>query len=259
MAVDRTLWTQPIIGEHWPDWHCPSCTGGYLRVKPNSFHFHEGALSRQSHNEEAFEPGWVEWRFTALLVCNNERCQEGIAVSGKGTVDQFTREDEADWDYVNVYHPQYVNPSPRLITLPEDCPQPVGDALRRAMIAQWSDASAAANHIRKAVEALLDELKQPRYSISKKRTRHRLPLHERIVGLASRDLELSNALLAVKWIGNEGSHRDELTRDDVFDALDLIEDVLKTLFDDHKTRLNRLVRQINRRKGPQRRSRRGHR
>lgn len=252
MAVDRRLWAQPIIGERWPDWHCPTCNGGYLRLKPNSFHFQEGALSRRCHDAEAFDPSWVEYRFAAVLVCNNDQCQEGIAISGKGTVDQMETEDRKDWHYVNIFQPEYVNPSPQLITLPKDCPERVRESLRLAMIAQWSDPSAGANHIRKAVESLLDEVRQPRFSIAKVGGRRLLSLHQRIVALAARDQEMSDSLLAVKWLGNVGSHRDQLTRDDVFDALDLIELVLESLFDGHRTRLKRLARQINKRKGPTR-------
>ena len=38
------------------------------------------------------------------------------------------------------------------------------------------------------------------------------------------------ALLAVKWLGNAGSHADNISREKVYDAFDIIEAVLKDVF-----------------------------
>jgi hypothetical protein len=47
-----------------------------------------------------------------------------------------------------------------------------------------------------------------------------LEAHDRIVGLASRD-KTSATPSAVKWLGNVGSHSDEITQDDALDAFDI--------------------------------------
>lgn len=61
---------------------------------------------------------------------------------------------------------------------------------------------------------------------------------------------MGDALLAIKWLGNAGAHDAEMARDTVYDALDILELVLKKLYmEDHK-HVERLVKAVNKRKGP---------
>ena len=55
-------------------------------------------------------------------------------------------------------------------------------------------------------------------------------------------------LLAVKWIGNDGSHDADLTVDDVVEAAEMVEHVLKQIFDESKP-LKTRAQAINRSKG----------
>ena len=105
-------------------------------------------------------------------------------------------------------------------------------------------------YIRAAVERLLDHIKEPKTRLGQAGKRERLSLHTRIVGLARRDKDLSDSLLAVKWLGNAGSHTDELTQDDIFDALDILDVILDDLFVRHRARVKKLVTTINKNKGP---------
>jgi hypothetical protein len=155
-------------------------------------------------------------------------------------------------DYVEFFYPEYVSPSPPLIQIPDDCPVEVVAELKRAFIASWGDFPATVNRIRAAVERLLDFLKEPKTTMNKKGHRERLSLHERIISLGTRDKDLSDSLLAVKWLGNVGSHTDSVSRDDVFDAFDILELVLDELFVKHRERVKKLVTAINRKKGPAR-------
>jgi len=74
--------------------------------------------------------------------------------------------------------------------------------------------------------------------------------YTRIVNLAERDKELSESLLAVKWLGNVGSHSDELSREDIFDAFDILDVILDDLFVRNRARVKNLVTAINKNKGP---------
>ena len=56
-------------------------------------------------------------------------------------------------------------------------------------------------------------------------------------------------LASAKWIGNAGSHR-ELTREDVFDGLDLVEQALRELYSTDTTVVRRIARTINKSKKP---------
>jgi hypothetical protein len=65
-----------------------------------------------------------------------------------------------------------------------------------------------------------------------------------------RQPKLADSLLAVKWIGNSGSHPSGVTATDLFDAYDILEQALEELIGKRTSTLRRLVGTINRRKGP---------
>jgi Domain of unknown function (DUF4145) len=254
MPVNRAILKEPLTKTYIPNWHCPTCAGGYLRHKPDALHQAETSASRKARDHEAWDPDWTEYKFSTLLVCNNEICQEPVVVSGVGKVD-LVRTDDYDYDYLESFYANYVNPSPALIALSPIYPHEVILELKKSFVASWGDYSAAGNHVRASVERLLDHLKEPKTKLVKSGKRERLSLHTRILGLAHRDKDLSEALLAAKWLGNAGSHSDDLTQDDVCDALDILESVLDELFVRHKARLKKLVAAINLKKGPAKRSR----
>src|SRR5262249_18284642 len=127
------------------------------------------------------------------------------------------------------------SPSPPLITIPENCPTTIKAELEKAFVASWGDLLAAANHTRSCVEKLLDYLEEP------KRGR----LHQRIENYKKRDEQRGTALLAIKWVGNTGSHADELSRNDVYNAFDIIEAVLKDVFSRDYSKVAQSVEAIN--------------
>lgn len=175
-------------------------------------------------------------------------------LQGAGEVRELQTSYDGDSEYVEFYHPEYVNPSPPIIPIPGDCPTKVADELKKAFLASWCDFPAAANHIRSTVERLLDFLKEPKTKLNSKGKREHIKLHDRIKNLALRDNDLSESLLAVKWLGNVGSHSDEISRDDVFDAFDILELIFDDLFVKHRERVKRLITTINIKKGPAKKS-----
>lgn len=54
-------------------------------------------------------------------------------------------------------------------------------------------------------------------------------------------------LMAVKWLGNAGSHTSRPTDEDAFDGFELLEHILRERFNP----LGKLTKTINRRNGPQ--------
>lgn len=221
------------------------CTGGYLRFKKDTLHFAETSESLKAHQDEAWDPIWITCRFSALLVCNNDRCQEVVVVSGTANV-----EDDFDGRYVHILQPTYINPSPALIQLSPKYPTEVVLELERSFVSYWFDLSAAGNHIRIVVERLLDHLKVPKTRKGKSGKRERLPLHTRITSLSGSKKELCNALLAIKCIGNAGSHADSIIQDDVFDSLDILEHALECAFLREHHDLTKRIDTINKKKGP---------
>lgn len=55
--------------------------------------------------------------------------------------------------------------------------------------------------------------------------------------------------MAVKWLGNAGTH-DVLTHEDVLDAFELLDHTLDEVYHDRSKRILRTAKAINRAKGP---------
>jgi hypothetical protein len=225
------------------------CGGGYLKLVPDTLHALPTAASLREQAHPAWDADWSKLRFVAMLQCNNKTCMEAITLAGTGRIEVVQTEAD-NQECIEFYTPEFFKPSPNLIVIPKECPTEVVDQLHLAFVSSWSDASASANHIRIAVERLLDFIKQPKTRLLFKGKRELLTLHKRIEGLASRDKPLSDSLLAVKWLGNAGSHSDVLTRNEVFDALDILEAALDELFTKKGKVLKALVKKINQKKGP---------
>lgn len=248
MPVKRELWKEPLKKNHPTGWHCPTCKGGYLDQKPDSLHYSLTSLSLEARDHEAWEPDWDRYRFTMLLICNNRFCREPVAVSGDRTLEVF-QTSWNDWENIESLCPSHVSPSPLFIPIAENYPEPVSAELRLSFVAAWSDFSAAGNHIRSAVERLLDHLEVPNSMPGKNGESVYLSLGQRIQDSKTHDEKLFTYLNAVKWIGNQASHTDALTRDDIFDALDIIESSLEYLFSKDGERVRKLVETINKSKG----------
>ena len=248
MPVKRALYKMPLTEHGVPAWPCPVCGSGYLSLKAGTFHYGETRESRQASNR----PDWhypfdVRLRFSALLECCNVLCAEIVTIAGHGYIaleDLSCYDSDSETTYyhqeeVLKFFPNYINPSPPLINVPGNCDESVRNELAKAFIAFWGDLSSTANHIHSAVERLLDYLQEEQIT----------SLHQRILNLGKRDQELCQSLLAVKWLGNVGSHSDDISRDDVCDALDIIEIVLYDLFVYHREKIKKLIEAINERKG----------
>ena len=75
-----------------------------------------------------------------------------------------------------------------------------------------------------------------------------LPLHARIIEYRKKNQQLADLLLAVKWIGNSGSHDSKITKDDTLDAYRILEYVLTKLYSNNETELIKMATQINKMK-----------
>lgn len=65
---------------------------------------------------------------------------------------------------------------------------------------------------------------------------------------------LSDRLLAVKHLGNAGSHPGDVLIDDMFDGFDILEQVLHDKSSNHASDLAKMVKQINAKKRPRKRT-----
>ncbi len=258
MAVNRSLYKQPIYKTRFPPWQCGQCGQGTLQLAKGSFKSLETSDSKSNHQYDAWEPEWIELRFICFAQCSSDSCREIAAVSGSGAVSH-----ECVWDpqtgipiderYEKSYTPDSICPAPMLFVLSNDLPAEVKDELLRAFGLFWNDRGACVNALRSTIEASLDSLRVNKTKRGKgkgKRRRPRLSLDERIGLLPNKYSSTQKPLLAAKWIGNAGTHGRSISQDDVFDALDLVEHSLNILFDGSHQRIQTLARKVTTRRKP---------
>lgn len=178
----------------------------------------EGAISADRMTDVDGDPVGV---FSCLLECSEASC-EGLAVSVNGNIIQTIDVDDtgkAQWEF--IYEPLFFVPRLNIFPIPETCPAKVRKEIHAAFDLFWSDPAACVNHQRTAIERLLTAKGIPRCLPNGKRKRQRIDLHKRIEMLPQKtaeDNQLRDSLLAIKFIGNEGSHAGYLGRKGALDG-----------------------------------------
>lgn len=246
MAIDEVMWSGSYEEARFPPWPCPVCRRHSLHLQAGSLALEETKDSREAHRNEEWEPDWVTERFVCLLVCQNRHCGEACSVAGETSYVAF--QDEDGWDSTRRFEPHFIEPAPDIFPIPTGCPKLTAQELRTAFSLFWSDPSAALNRTRTSVEFLLDAGKVQRKARSKKGDLRPLSLHQRIEKFLPKDAPTRTKMLAVKWLGNLGSH-DRVTRGQVLEAFELVEYILEVVVEKRPQRLDRLAKDINKRKG----------
>jgi len=249
--MNRSLWTQTFTEWYSPPFPCPACGKGVLSLVPKSLVYQETAKSRRAHHDEDWSFQDAEYRFTARLKCGHSSCGDEVVMLGTGWIDeQMTQEGSEPTNYFSA---KFCVPMPDIVAIPQKCPAPVASELRASFALFWADRAAAANRIRAGVERIMDHFGIPKRQRNKKGRFDPLYLHGRLKRFEKTDKIIADRLMAIKWLGNTGSHQsDEVTRDDILDALEILEDALVELFDQRTRRLAALTRSLMRRHEPSR-------
>lgn len=250
--MDRTPFQLPFTESHIPKWPCPKCGVGHLALAPNSLVHKETPESRREHTHEAWEPDWIRYVFSCIFECTNADCKELVACCGEGRVDYFEYEDEDGWERSSDdrFLPKYFNPPLVLMDIPAACPQEATAHLMESFALFFADPGAALNCTRAAVEAVLTNLGIKRFVVAKGK-RKPINLHQRIELLPPKYASLKDMLLAVKWLGNAGSHHgDESNAGDVRTTYDLLEHALSEIYEAKVKKLTAIAKRVNKKKGP---------
>lgn len=240
MVFNRTIWT------NWETRKpCPNCEIGLLFPIVNTQQRSETAESRERNTYGSYNQN--DYVFSLHLKCSN--CGEIVVVSGYWCEYQFISDEETE----NQKHivPISFYPAPKIISIPKSCPKSVSNILNDSFVLYWIDLSSCANKIRVSIELLLDDLKIRKTLLTKKGKRIELKLHNRILLYKLKNSEAADFLLAIKWIGNDGSHYSKITKNDVLDAYELLEFSLEQIYNDKKKNLVKLSRNINKTRKPQ--------
>jgi hypothetical protein len=257
---EKALWRTKFGA--MPTWPCPACESIALgrRKGSDGFRIEETGPSKRARSHEEWDPEWIEQRFAAILQCHNPACGELVAVCGNVSVEEYYIYDEnGEHDYIrgDIYYPTYFEKAPPIFKIHSKCPDAVKAHLVAAFSLIWCDLGAAANRLRAGVEALLDDQGVAKTYIYNRRRRP-LSAHNRIEKFRVKDREAADYLMAIKWLGNEGSHgaAEDVSRDDLLNAMELFEAAVDRVFVKSADKFAKLAAGISRRKGKKEKAKR---
>ena len=222
---------------------CPRCKKGSLVPDQESFKVTEPPFSKAAHGHYEWEPSWIDYRFTYSCVCDRNSCGEIAYVSGSGSVYQRYAEDY-ETEHYDGFEIRSFFPAPDIIQVPEDAPREVSSLLEKSFSLYWVDVSAAANALRASLEVLLDELHVPRTQKNKNGDTVPISLHRRLDIWSQSEKEYAELCLALKEVGNLGSHGETVREKHYFGAMEIFAHVLLRLFENDAKRMKELAKKI---------------
>lgn len=253
--IEKEYWKNFQFTENkFPQIICPSCKKGHLKIVKNSLNTGEISDSRENREHPDWEPDWIEYRFSVSLKCDNANCRDNVVCIGNGSNNQYTEYDYFEKithsAYQQYYKPLYFLPPLNIIELDDNYPKDLKRELINSFSHFFSDFTACANKIRVCVEILMNDLKVKKTENFKGK-RQRLTLHNRIISFKSINSDVADYLLAIKWIGNSGSHNfGSLNNEDILDAYNLLDFSLKKIYNNPESALKKLTKKINKKRAP---------
>ncbi|MDR6527320.1 hypothetical protein J2787_002712 [Chryseobacterium rhizosphaerae] len=254
MPINKIIFKREFTVNNLPDYICPTCKKGLLNKYKEDIKTYESKTSLSLGNNEAWEPEWMHGLFLGLLKCNNISCSESVAITGNYRCSQDYEYDEIN-DRNNLVVEEYLtptffNPAINIFQLNENIPENISQEIKESFKLYWVDLSSCANKIRKVVELIMDNIKIPKTYL-KNGKRKRYSLHERIENFKIRNQAQGDLLMAIKWIGNSGSHSSEtISKDNLLDSYEILEHVTENLYGKQLQRIERISKIINKKKKP---------
>lgn len=250
-----------FIREHWQprsytdknkrEYPCPKCKAGILkRVSHNIQITKEG----QDYSEYPNYPYGILHRFSGIWQCSDSSCGHICTVSGDVLKDVEGVGELPTGEYIPEYYnevrPKYFYPNLRMFELPDDLGKETTEHLDKSFANYFADLTSSANRLRSAVESLLNDIKAPAKRKTKKGMKQFETLHGRLEHLRKSKPRIAELLLAIKVIGNEGSHLGKLSEDDLLDGYQIFAEVLDILFFKRGAKTLATAKEINTRKKP---------
>lgn len=247
MSFDRKLFKAHFSKGLLPDWPCPVCGKGVLEGLKGSFERVETSESAAAHTIRDWEPEWISYIYTSQFSCSSARCKAIVFNVGTGGVESYvdySNEQGYAQEYSDYFQPTFFLPHLKIFNVPKETPEDITSSVFNSFELFFSNPSASANQIRIALEQLLDSLKVKKYALSKGK-RHIIPLHGRIGLIPKKFSDFQDAMYAIKWLGNDGSHPKQITLDDVMDVYEILEYLLEEIFGKKSEKTKNLVKKIN--------------
>lgn len=254
MSINRLLFKNSFTVNNIPGWICPTCMTGILKGDNKSIKVYESIESKSEHSHDAWEPNWINGGFVGILHCSNSNCDEKVSILGKMNYveeQEYDYElDRLDYHYIAELTPMQFYPTISIFKIYEEVPGKIKEIIMSSFRLYWMDLSSCSNKIRTAAEYIMDDKKVPKTYLDKGK-RKGYSLHNRIELFRKTNKEESELLMAIKWIGNSGSHQiDNLTKDDILDSFEILEHVIIRLYDTNSNRIKKISTIINKKRKP---------
>lgn len=246
--MNRALWTQNLTTNTCPAWLCPTCGKGTIVLVPKSLTSKETIESKSAHSHDAWDIDWITYSFTARAQCGHASCKEEFVISGSGGVEP-TYGPEGDTEYEDYFAPLFIYPMPDIIVIPQKSPSGVLKELHAAFKLFRINEAACAGRIRVALEYLMDHVGVPKKKKDKNGKFFDLTLHKRIDVFAQDNAAIGPQLMALKWLGNTGSHDSQVSQSDLLDAFEILEHALSEIIDERSTRVAALAKKLTKKHG----------
>lgn len=215
MTFQKKIWGYSFNAHKGPNYPCPHCVSGSLRLRDSSVQRVEPNHSKSVRLSDS--------AFICILECS--LCEGSAAVVG------YIRKDD-------FLVPKGIYPAPPIIRIPGAAPRSVVAELDAAFALFWVDLSSCANKIRVSLERLLDA--------------HKVPdglLINRIRAAEKNDKLQTEVFHALREVGNVGSHGGGARREVVLGAFEIYEAQLRKLYQPSESRIEALAKKIRATKG----------
>jgi hypothetical protein len=230
-----------------PSFPCPCC-GSALALTKDSLKTRASAETIHLYDVGAIDQHEGSGVFVLTLDCPSKSCKESVAVSGSCTYGPYNSPDD---ELIAAYlKPHYFTPSLHIFPISENCPERVKKALVSSFSLFWSSPQAAGNALRTAVEAFLDYQGVRKWTKNNKNEEVVIFLDARINEYAKISADIAEVLMAIKWIGNAGSHLSDLTHDNVIMGYRLFSHAMDETFDKKSATIKKMAQRINSKKKP---------
>lgn len=253
VMMDRKIYKKRFTTKSINKYQCPTCNNGVLQILDGTFFKKETKESLDSHEHPEFSYEFVEYIYSCIFECSNSTCKEVVSSSGKGYVeeyDYYNDQGEHKRDYYEYFKPQVFTPHLKVFECPDGTPENAIAEINASFSLLLIDPPSSANHIRIALEHLLTHLGIKEFEIKKSKNIF-IPLQSRINLLPAEYDNIKDIFIAVKWLGNAGSHSShKVTYDDVMDSYELTLELLDEIFSTKRMNAKSLAQQININKGP---------
>ena len=256
MTFDRSGWRFHFYPGTTAQWRCGSCRKGYLvSLKDTVSEFETAASIFAAKTTQDWYPELTEGRFTNRFRCS--KCKEVVGVVGSYSVEEdHVQVSEDDYELIEIktFRPWFFTQAPILFEIPPQTPLDVQKRVEESFSLLWCDRPACGNRIRTAVEDILTDRKITRFKRKKGKGKKgkliRRSLHERIEEFEAKEPDLANQLMAIKWLGNAGSHPGALADGDLLDAYQILSHAIDQLYSPQSKQVASIAKTIVKSKKP---------